>query len=73
MAVDDAKRFVDRVGTDDVFRRKLGTALEPFLQAARDSGYNFSAMELQEAIRQKVGGKGKMDDPSACVASSEDV
>jgi predicted ribosomally synthesized peptide with nif11-like leader len=71
MAADDAQKFVDRVASDSAFRAKLGDALQPFLQAARDNGYNFNALELQEAIRKKYGAK-PLPDNSACVAGIAD-
>jgi predicted ribosomally synthesized peptide with nif11-like leader len=69
MALDDAKKFIDRVNTDKAFRSKLGAALQPFLQAAKDNGYNFTPLELQAAIRQKFGSKDA-DDTTACIASA---
>jgi len=68
MALDDAKKFVDRVATDTAFRSKVGAALQPFLQAAKENRYNFNPLELQEAIRQKFGGKGAAQDDTACIA-----
>lgn len=68
MALDDAKKFVDRVATDKAFRSKLGAALQPFLQAAKENGYNFSPLELQAAIRQKFGPQGGAEDDTACIA-----
>ena len=44
MALHDAKKFVDRVATDKAFRSKLGAALQPFLQAAKENGYDFSLL-----------------------------
>ena len=72
MAVDDAQKFVDRVTSDSAFRAKLGPTLQPFLKAASDNGYKFTPLELQEAIRKKFGGKPGQD-PSACLATVEDV
>jgi len=71
MAADDAQKFVDRINTDTAFRAKLGSALQPFLQAARDSGYNFSALELQDAIRKKFGAQ-PLKENTACVAGIAD-
>lgn len=68
MALDDAKKFVDRVATDKAFRSKVGATLQPFLAAAKENGYNFSPLELQEAIRQKFGGTGAPPDDTACIA-----
>ena len=71
MAADDAQKFVDRIASDSDFRAKLGAALQPFLQAARANGYNFSALELQDAIRKRYGAK-PLPDNAACVAGIAD-
>jgi predicted ribosomally synthesized peptide with nif11-like leader len=70
MALDDAKKFVDRVATDKAFRSKLGAALQPFLEAAKEHGYNFSPLELQAAIRHKFGPQGAAEDDTAVIAHS---
>jgi predicted ribosomally synthesized peptide with nif11-like leader len=55
MATADAKNFLDAVDTDPQLRTKLQGSLEQIITTAQEAGYNFSAADLRQELRQRWG------------------
>ncbi len=56
MSVEFAKRFIDRMKTDETFAKRFMECRDPYARRAFEEkeGYEFSAKEVKEA-----GGEGK--------------
>ena len=55
MATADAKKFLDAVDQDPQLRTEVQGSLDHVIQAAQKAGYNFSAADLRQELRERWG------------------
>jgi predicted ribosomally synthesized peptide with nif11-like leader len=73
MTIQNATKFIDRVGTDNEIGaqvRKLKKTVEAWIAAASKIGYDFSADELRAAAERRVGRALSLED---CVKAVSDA
>lgn len=69
MSATDAKNFLDAIDTSSDLRSKLKGAFESIVQTAQQNGYNVSADDLREELRQRWGmtsAPNYQSDPDTC-------
>lgn len=55
MATADAKNFLDAVDQDSELRAKLQGSLDHIITTAQQAGYQFSAADLRQELRERWG------------------
>ncbi len=66
MATGDVRRFLDQVDSNPALQETLMQAQGQFVQAGKDRGFDFTAEDLHDELRQRWGINKPMDDPHTC-------
>ena len=69
MSTTDAKNFLDAIDTNATLRSQLKGAVESIVQTAQQNGYNVSADDLRQELRQRWGmtsAPNYQADPDTC-------
>jgi predicted ribosomally synthesized peptide with nif11-like leader len=69
MSTTDAKNFLDAIDTDASLRGQLKGAIDGIVQTAQQNGYNVTADDLRQELRQRWGmtsAPNYQSDPDTC-------
>jgi predicted ribosomally synthesized peptide with nif11-like leader len=69
MSTTDAKNFLDAIDSNADLRSQLKGAVESIVQTAQKNGYNVSADDLRQELRQRWGmttAPNYQSDPDTC-------
>jgi predicted ribosomally synthesized peptide with nif11-like leader len=69
MSTTDAKNFLDAIDSNTDLRSQLKGAVESIVQTAQKNGYNVSADDLRQELRQRWGmttAPNYQSDPDTC-------
>ena len=70
MSKEHAKKFMERIKSDEVLRKKVNDATEHIIKVAKDHGHDVSRADLKSALTEHWS-QQKSDEDEAAIILSE--